>query len=232
MLHRWCLAIASVCFLGCSSDEFVSGDASADGAPDVAADGCTDLAFCADKCGSGLADGCGRSRDCGTCGDGQTCDGNTHKCTCARVPLAVWCTAKCGKVNDNCGIQVDCGGCDGGQCTNGSCSGCVDDGSACTNKTCGTATNNCGQTVNCGSCSGSLKCCSGTCVDTATSFANCGGCGKSCSPIQHADTCENGGCTCVGHQSNSNPASCGPCGTIGMNCIAGGRPNCTNGICF
>ena len=154
---RFLAVAAAATLLACSGDVFVTPDAGADASVDGSA--CADLTFCDNKCGAGLADKCGASRDCGGCGEGRTCDGLTHLCSCTAIPLNVWCVKKCGLTKDNCGTSVDCGGCVVPKtCANNSCDTCVDDGQACNGKACGTAVNNCGQTVLCGGvCSGSCN---------------------------------------------------------------------------
>lgn len=69
--------------------------------------------------------------------------------------------------------------------------------------------------------------CAGTCVDTRSDEANCGGCGIACSP---AETCFFGHCVCAAPcgdtcpDLSSDPASCGACGHAcprGALCSAG-----------
>lgn len=57
------------------------------------------------------------------------------------------------------------------------------------------------KTECCGDC-GALTCCNGSCVDLATSGANCGACGNACL----SNVCANGACKC---QGNGNcPGTC------------------------
>lgn len=283
-MKRPVLAMLAAIAFGCSSSNFevaandatVDADSSAGDSArtDVGAEACADPTFCADKCGLGLVDSCGKAQDCATdCGPDKSCDGVTHKCICVSVSASVWCTNKCGVVKDNCGKDLDCGACTGGlSCISNAC-GCTPNPEAvtCMGKTCGPATNNCGQTISCGACStgkacnggkccelkavtcldkcgsvvndcgvtvdcgtcgGGLTCCKNTCKNLRTDFANCGACGAGCGAITGSNVCEEGGCTCLGHGSNTDPSSCGPCGSTSMNCAAASRPSCKNGACF
>ena len=63
------------------------------------------------ECGT-PSDNCGKTLDCGTCSDGQTCDGNLHCRTCQ--PRT--CGDACGTVSDGCGGTLDCGQCQACQC--------------------------------------------------------------------------------------------------------------------
>jgi len=169
---------------------------------------CSDPTFCDDKCGSGLADKCGLTRNCQTCGDGQTCDGNTHKCTCTELPGL--CNNRCGSIVTNCNVNKDCGGCDGGACpAAGNCSGCVpNNAAACAGRECGTATNNCGQMVTCGANNGGCpnlgqcnngKCCgvlSAICTGKCGMLATSCGTMADCGPCNSNETCTNNACAC------------------------------------
>jgi len=63
-------------------------------------------------------------------------------------------------------------------------------------------------------CAAGQTCCSGTCVDTKTSFTNCGSCGGTCGG--GTTTCITGQCSCGTHQ--------GACGS-GTTCCGGGCYN-------
>jgi hypothetical protein len=89
-------------------------------------------------------------------------------------------------------------------------------------------------------CTGGLKLCGGTCVDTQTDAAHCGGCGLACHTMQ---TCEAGDCACPPGSIDCG-ASCDQCcsdldcagaGVIcegGLCCIQGGQVCSTGGCCF
>ena len=228
---RFLAVAAAATLLACSGDVFVTPDAGADASVDGGA--CADLTFCDNKCGAGLADKCGASRDCGGCGEGRTCDGLTHLCSCTAIPLNVWCVKKCGLTKDNCGTSVDCGGCVVPKtCANNSCDTCVDDGQACNGKACGTAVNNCGQTVLCGGvCSGS--CNNGVCCDPPS--VTCAGnvCGTIQSNCGLPVVC---GClvgrTCCGGKCTNVKTDLLNCGACGASCAGISNANlCEGGGC-
>jgi hypothetical protein len=84
--------------------------------------------------------------------------------------------------------------------------------------------------VNCG---GDLTPCGNTCVDTNTSFGNCGGCALSCSQGQ---VCQSGKCQCSGNlkqcgnvctDTDTDRSNCGSCGHA---CVL--RTSCINGKCL
>jgi len=71
------------------------------------------------ECGS-LADGCGGTLNCGSCGTGEACVDNLCDCvptTCSALG------ATCGSVSDACGGSLSCGTCSGGMTcgTNNTC---------------------------------------------------------------------------------------------------------------
>lgn len=188
--------------------------------------GCSDPTFCDDKCGSGLADKCGLARNCSSCGDGRSCNGETHKCSCVELPTL--CENRCGSVPTNCGTTKECGGCDGGPCPAiGNCSGCVpDDLKACGDRECGTVQNNCNQVVACGPNKGqcpSNKICSasGKCCELQSEVCKVGRCGSVTAACGEAFACP----TCP-----SATDTCGSSGTCVCNCpnLVGNAPACVN----
>jgi photosystem II stability/assembly factor-like uncharacterized protein len=74
------------------------------------------------NCGT-INDGCGGTRDCGTCAAPQTCggDGAPNVCSVCQ-PFTCSPGLSCGLVNDGCGGQVECGGCSNGDiCIRNAC---------------------------------------------------------------------------------------------------------------
>jgi len=66
------------------------------------------------NCGS-VADGCGGTLSCGTCGTGQTCSAS-NVCQSSCTPTTCAALGKnCGSVADGCGGTLSCGTCTGGQ---------------------------------------------------------------------------------------------------------------------
>ena len=129
--------------------------------------------------------------------------------------------AKSGKCKPPCGECATCkrGDCKKKQgrkkrCKRGKCQP-LREGTPCTNGTC--------QSGSCIAavlpCPQGLTVCSGSCVDTRTAQANCGGCGIVCGPRQ---TCCGGDCVSL----NTNRRNCGACGNV---CPVG--TNCCNRTC-
>jgi hypothetical protein len=84
-----------------------------------------------------------------------------------------------------------------------------------------------------GGCPAGLTSCGGGCVDTRTSAAHCGGCGRACRADQ---ICSGGSCGCPAGRTecsgtcrdlSTDPSNCGWCG----NACTGGR-SCSTGICL
>jgi hypothetical protein len=122
------------------------------------------------NCGP-VADGCGATIDCGSCGAGQSCGlVETNLCTsfeelCEPALAEEVCADKqCGTDGDGCGGTIDCGTCATGsacgleepfQCatilvgTDTSCPALITD---CGSATCGVIGNGCGGTIPCGTC--------------------------------------------------------------------------------
>jgi hypothetical protein len=75
---------------------------------------CTDLDY---DCGI-AGDGCGKSIDCGTCEENETCGaGGTNKCGSSHSCTPKTCEQQgleCGAAGDGCGAALDCGNCDAG----------------------------------------------------------------------------------------------------------------------
>jgi len=160
------------------------------------------------ECGD--LDGC----NCGSCGEGETCEANLCK-----TPVAPGCEEKC--TGKECGTVEDC---DCGTCADGkTCDAknmCVDAGdctAACEGKTCGTV-----EGCDCGTCADGTVCNEVTyaceCVPQCDGKA-CGddGCGEVCGECKTNETCTaEGACECV---PNCEGKECGPdlcggeCGT-------------------
>ena len=131
--------------------------------------------------------------------------------------------AKSGKCKPQCG---ECASCKRGdckktkhgkkRCKRGKCQP-LREGTPCTNGTC--RGGSCIVSPSPLTCPQGLTVCGGSCVDTRTAQANCGGCGIVCGPRQ---TCCGGDCVSL----NTNRRNCGACGNV---CPAG--TNCCNGTC-
>jgi hypothetical protein len=102
------------------------------------------------------------------------------------------------------------------RCTRGKCQP-LRDGTPCVAGTC--RGGSCTAPPSPVACFQGLTACGGSCVDTRTAQANCGGCGIVCSPQQ---TCCGGDCVNL----NTNRRNCGACGNL---CPAG--TDCCNGTC-
>ncbi|NIR28934.1 MAG: hypothetical protein GWN84_06390, partial [Gammaproteobacteria bacterium] len=102
------------------------------------------------------------------------------------------CTTSTSTETDTCTRDTDGTGCNDGNactvsdtCSGGSCTGSIrscDDGDACTDDSCnpssGCVNTPRGEHATCGA--SYLRCCGGSCVDTRSSDAHCGGCGIDC----------------------------------------------------
>jgi len=191
-------------------------------------------------CGGACAD-LTTDANCGACGatctPPQTCGGGGTAGVCGCTP-APSCPQgqQCGTAPDGCGGTLDCGPCTGGtvctpvSCQNGLCvhtaiSGCCTQDSDCPASlnpcepaTCDTHTNTCvtkpvADNTGCGS---GQVCCGGSCVDTQSDAANCGGCGTTC-PANTPCASGGAGCCQTGQCLNggclTSTASCGSCAT-------------------
>jgi hypothetical protein len=98
-------------------------------------------------------------------GGNETCDGADNDCN-GRIDEAAACCAGCAGLDDP--LRGDI---------------CLESG-ACA------CTTNAGMAV----CGAGLRCCEAGCVDTETSFDNCGSCGAQCT--NQADRCTSGDCRC------------------------------------
>ena len=104
------------------------------------------------RCGQ-AEDGCGGSLDCGTCGQGELCDGSEcRRCDAKSCGELGW---QCGSGSDGCSGTLDCGDCsgsaaDGGgeRCHEHTC--CSPRG--CPADACGELPDGCGGHLNCGPC--------------------------------------------------------------------------------
>jgi hypothetical protein len=182
-------------------------------------------------CGAGacgaVADGCGGTLSCGTCGGGQVCS-TAHQCctptTCAAAG------ATCGTVSDGCGGTLSCGTCGAGQScstTHQCCSPWT-----CTPGVCGTFSNGCGFLVYCSCASGqACNASTGTCcapTTCAAAGATCGtipdGCGGSlsCGTCAAGQTCTGGACVADPAAATWDAALKAPrCASAGPSCDSG-----------
>jgi hypothetical protein len=158
-------------------------------------------------CGT-IGDGCGHSKDCGTCAADQSCTNN--QCVpnhCSPLTCTPTGARYCGgKVGDGCGGTLDCSA----PCPTGwACSGhlCIGDLTcprltACTNATpfnyCGDVGDGCGGSLHCGLdctadqvcdtttglCKGDTSCVPATCTNTSI-FNYCGDVGDGCGSSLH-----------------------------------------------
>ncbi len=172
----------------------------------------------------GDLDGC----NCGTCGDGETCEANMCK-----TPVAPGCEEKC--AGKECGTVEDC---DCGTCAEGkTCDAknmCVDAGdctAACEGKACGTV-----EGCDCGTCADGTVCNEVTftcdCVPVCDG-KECGddGCGDVCGECKTNETCSaEGVCECI---PNCEGKVCGPdmCGGTCGECKTDGSEVCQEGAC-
>jgi outer membrane protein assembly factor BamB len=192
------------------------------------------------NCDGVVANGCEINlatdgNNCGACGkmctNGQVCTNSLCAQSCMQPQMA------CGNVCvDPRSDVANCGGC-GKVCPN------VANGvPACANSLCGI-----------GSCNGSFRDCNaqaqdGCEIDTASSVANCGGCGKACAAVANGTPgCMGGACAigscnagfgdCDGASGNgcevnlnSNVMNCGMCGKF-CPAVTNGTPGCMGGMC-
>ena len=131
------------------------------------------------SCGT-WSNGCGGSRNCGTCPSGQVCSAVGQ---CAATCTAQTCSdlgAQCGTLSDGCGGSLSCGTCASGQVCNAD-GQCECSPQTCTQlgKSCGTWSDECSSSLNCGSCFTGQTCSAdGQCIECDSSQTNCvGGCG-------------------------------------------------------
>lgn len=179
---------------------------------------CDEPQYCAEgtdttDCGD---DSCASAND-GECDEPQYCDFGTDTTDCRAARL---CEPQCGA--QVCGIDPvcgsSCGACSGNQTCN-SDGQCIDDSCTadCSGRTCG-ADPVCGES--CGTCGGAEVCdgstgqcaspceagrtlCDGTCVDTSSDPAHCGG----CSACPTGNLCENGSCVQPPEDCRQEPCS-------------------------
>jgi hypothetical protein len=153
---------------------------------------------CGSNCGA-IADGCGYTLDCGTCGgSGNICDTDTHLCINpdSNAGCHYLCKHLCdgltGQAYYNCHNQQQ-PGCDA-QCD------CQPQTCAGLGIACGSASDGCGNTLSCGTCTGNTTCSSGQCVAKS---CDCGGvsghchkiaCGEWCGSCPAGKYCGPGGC--------------------------------------
>ena len=131
---------------------------------------CTPSVTCAaagKNCG-GIADGCGGTLNCGTCGSGTVCEDNVCvNCTPTTCAAA---GKNCGGIADGCGGTLNCGTCGGTDvCSANVCVSCTPTTCAAQGRTCGTVSNGCGGTLSCGGCQQGYSCSSaGACFDSTS----------------------------------------------------------------
>ncbi len=190
-----------------------AGDPDAD-EPDVGPE-CDNATTCAAEgveCGT-IADGCGGTLFCGSCGPGENCGTGEDRGLCLQSECVVEVTCEdagieCGVTADGCGGTLACGSCGDGEicsagvCYPGDCEplGCEDH----TPGECGILPDGCGGVVNCGGCGSGYTCEAGECEEI------------DCVPMECSD---------------HNPGDCGPlpdgcggtldCGTCSGNQVCG-----------
>jgi hypothetical protein len=158
----------------------------------------------------------------GAAGSGGICCANT----CATVATA------------SAGGAAGSGG-KGGASTTASAGGVAGGGAGGTSSTATTGAGGAGGSDG-GACVGvDMMVCNGTCVDTATDAANCGGCGQACAANE---TCNGSACQCNGAPCAAGNTCCGGalctdiatdplnCGTCGNPCAA--NETCSGGMCM
>ena len=181
-----------------------------------------------DACGA-MNDGCGGVVDCGLCGDGYYCDGNTCRLEACTPATCATLGYNCGSAPDGCGgiarnsvNQEGCGTCDSEQVCGlggpGRCGSptCVPPTMAqvCPAGTCGLVSNGCGDVIDCGGCASPLVCGGGG--------ANLCGSGQ-CSPLGVTTACAGLNCGQVS-DGCGGAVNCGMC-AAGDSCGGGGQPN-------
>jgi hypothetical protein len=203
------------------------------GACDVTCD--AGWADCDGSGGNGCETPLDSTTDCGGCGRRCELPRATEACTATGCAL-VACDAGWGDCDgdptNGCETPLDtiadCGAC-GATCT-GADPVCTDTAGA---RRCGTT------------CSGSTILCGGTCADTDTSTAHCGGCGRACAPANAIGRCAAGSCgieACAPgfDDCNGDPAdgcetrldTLTSCGACGARCeLPGATEACMGGRC-
>jgi hypothetical protein len=180
-------------------------------------------------CGT-IADGCGKTIDCGTCDAGTCIDNKCVTCTPLAACPKIDGGEVCGVWPDGCGGTLTCADCPTGSvCSDGVCiSGCTPAASCPTGITCGVYSDGCGGTISCGpACGGGTTCGGGgtpgvcgssdanACVPQACPPSiKCGPTGDGCGGVEDCGDC-------------TPPLTCGGGGTPGV-C---GAPNCTPKTC-
>ncbi len=157
------------------------------------------------------------------CAEGEVCDVGSATCQCAGGASCgaseTCCTDGCQDTQND---PMNCGGCGvacppGQVCTEGGCGAVPCDppcgpGLTCNDGVCGCGTG--------GPCTAGQSCCAGVCVDTQSSTANCGSCGRACGADEG---CCNGGC----RNLRTNPDHCGTCNDA----CGSSADECVDGVC-
>ncbi len=203
------------------------------------------------NCGK-AGDGCGKTLECGTCSDPETCGGGGKFSQCGNPASS--CVAKtckdlgfdCGPAGDGCGGVLNCGTCSGSDscggggtpsvCGSGGGEGgtdegggaCVPQGCGAQGIACGPGGDGCGGTLNCGACPTGQTCGGGgTPYQCGSQKAcvptTCKALGFNCGPA--ADGC--GGALDCGDSCTGTDI----CGGGGQPGVCGNKPACT-GLCL
>ncbi|MEM9070988.1 MAG: hypothetical protein AAGE52_20930 [Myxococcota bacterium] len=220
----------------CQSGQCRCGDGPQCTEPEVCCtEGCVNPQTDANNCGA-----CGRACEDGqiceegdcvvppcmpACDVGETCDATTMMCRCGAGPACADGESCCGGTcigtqadNANCGA---CGNvCMGATvCIAGGCTTDIPCEPACAvGETCMAGSCRCGAGP---ACAGATQCCAGSCIDTNSSIANCGACGRVCSGT---DQCCSG--TCINTSNNIDH-----CGRCNNDCDGDTADGCTGGTC-
>jgi hypothetical protein len=165
-------------------------------------------------CNATCVDPASNDSNCGSCGHACTsplaCNGGACQCNGVICSAGdVCCASGCANLDND---PANCGAC-GTRCS--------------ANQTCGRdATGTISCLCNGVTCAVGESCCGTSCVDTNTSFNNCGACGHSC---KQGEQCLGGACSCNGAGGCvGNQVCCGPQTAGGGGCfdVAAGPQHC------
>jgi hypothetical protein len=190
-------------------------------------------------------DGCGSTRNCGACANGESCGGGGANQCGPGLCIPTTCSdqsAECGLISDGCGAPLDCGSCeDGLPCGAVSANRCeqlcapIDCESMAAD--CGTLDDGCGGSLRCGECRDGLVCdaqepnrcgvpnCNpGSCVSLG---AECGSVADGCGQTLNCGLCNAGDVCGLVSDNQCDTPPCEPttceaqqvvCGTISDGC--------------